>query len=93
MKPEGSTRIRQLDALRFFAILAVLVDHLWKPRSFPWIFEQLKFGVIGVRLFFVLSGFLITMILLRGLNFDSRGQRVRFASTFYARRVLRIFPV
>jgi peptidoglycan/LPS O-acetylase OafA/YrhL len=56
----------QLDALRFFAIMGVIVSHNWRPGRGPWIFGGLDWGELGVRLFFVLSGFLITGILIRG---------------------------
>jgi len=78
----------QLDGLRAIAVAAVAVSH-WTPNFLigivPW-------GT-GVQLFFVLSGFLITGILLRsrpavvGLPM---GQVLR---VFYARRFLRIFPL
>ncbi len=71
-------RIIELDALRGMAAVAVLICHL--PRGF-W------FGETGVDLFFVLSGFLITGIILRSLN------QPRFLRTFYWRRSLRIFPI
>lgn len=74
-------RMRQLDSLRAFAVLAVLVHHflpVWKifPEDF------LTLGLLGVRFFFTLSGFLITGILLRGQPLG----------TFYFRRAIRIFP-
>ena len=78
-KPQGTLhRIVELDALRGIAAAAVLACHL--PRGF-W------FGSTGVDLFFVLSGFLITTIILRGC--DQPG----FLTTFYWRRSLRIFPI
>lgn len=55
----------------------------------PWVDRYAPLGSMGVRLFFVLSGFLITRILLA-----SRGQPLGVAvRTFYARRFLRIFPL
>ena len=50
----------QLDGLRFCAIAAVVVEHNWDPPAAPWIFGRLDYAEFGVRLFFVLSGFLIT---------------------------------
>jgi peptidoglycan/LPS O-acetylase OafA/YrhL len=79
----------QLDGLRALAALAVVLSH-----SVP-ICNTLDFGPAGVRLFFVLSGFLITGILLRArAEAEERslgGSAVLGA--FYARRFLRIFPV
>ena len=59
--------MKQLDGLRAFAVLAVLWSH-YIPHKYS--FWGINWGEFGVRLFFVLSGFLITGILL-----DS-GQRV-----------------
>lgn len=95
--PAGARRrghMTQLDALRFFAVLGVMVTHNWVPAPLPWIFAELDYGDLGVRLFFVLSGFLITGILLRaGHAGESTGQRVWAMRQFYIRRFLRIFPI
>lgn len=75
-------RIKELDGLRGIAVLAVMNDHYmsWLPIVGP------QFGWLGVDLFFILSGFLITSILL-GLR-----EKEHYFKTFYARRALRIFP-
>jgi peptidoglycan/LPS O-acetylase OafA/YrhL len=84
--------IPALDGIRGIAILAVILHHcrfLLNP-SYPFqrvLVKSLELGWSGVVLFFVLSGFLITGILL-----DSRTSPNYF-STFYARRFLRIFPL
>jgi peptidoglycan/LPS O-acetylase OafA/YrhL len=84
----------QLDGLRAFAVFAVMLHHfLPLNRVLPEDFVTL--GSLGVRLFFVLSGFLITGILLRCRQRASDGetkpsQQLR---RFYVRRFLRIFPV
>jgi peptidoglycan/LPS O-acetylase OafA/YrhL len=85
----------QLDALRFFAITGVIVQHNWRPPALPWIFAPLDWGMLGVRLFFVLSGFLITGILIGGRELGERSpkRRLFFMRQFYARRFLRIFPI
>jgi peptidoglycan/LPS O-acetylase OafA/YrhL len=85
----------QLDSLRAFAVLAVLVAHNWNPETLPWVLGGLNFGDLGVRLFYVLSGYLITRILLgcRTLA-DARSESGLFlVRQFYARRFLRIFPI
>jgi len=78
----------QLDALRALAVLAVMVHHfLPVDRFIPN--DYVTLGLLAVRLFFVLSGFLITGILL-SYRSDERGNALR---RFYFRRVLRIFPI
>jgi len=72
------TRVAELDALRAFAAVVILFFHLDTRRYFP--------GWSGVDLFFVLSGYLITSILLRNLG------EAGFLPRFYARRSLRIWP-
>jgi peptidoglycan/LPS O-acetylase OafA/YrhL len=85
----------QLDGLRFLAIAGVLVAHAWVPRPLPWIFGGVNWGELGVRLFFVLSGFLITGILLDCRERAEAGpsRRMFFLRQFYVRRFLRIFPL
>lgn len=78
MQPEVGRR-EQLDSLRAFAIVPVLYTHFWNDDS--WM------GTAGVYLFFVLSGYLITGILIR-----SRGKPSALR-TFYIRRALRIAPI
>lgn len=70
---------RDIDGLRAIAILAVIIFHA-SPRS-------LTGGFIGVDIFFVISGYLITTILLKDLN-----QRCFSVRDFYIRRANRIFP-
>lgn len=77
-------RIQELDGLRAFAIGAVFLVH-FRPVHHP-VFNFMSFGWAGVDLFFVISGFLITGILL-----DLRGQTSPF-KRFYWRRALRIVP-
>lgn len=85
----------QLDALRFFAVFGVMVAHLWHPRRLPWLLGDLDWAGLGVRLFFVLSGFLITGILLDcRISAEKSGIPIMFfIRQFYARRFLRIFPI
>jgi peptidoglycan/LPS O-acetylase OafA/YrhL len=79
-------KIPQLDGVRGVAILLVLAHNLHGFYSLP--FSLLTtYGWMGVDLFFVLSGFLITGILL-----DSKPSNAFFRD-FYARRCLRIWPL
>lgn len=90
----GGKWIPSLDGLRGLAVLLVIVAHcvMTGPTAtqngiVSMIFSSLKLGAYGVDLFFVLSGFLITGILLDTLAGP------RYALNFYARRILRIFPL
>lgn len=80
--------IGEFDGLRGLAILAVMVHHFWPGVGHlaPWSHVP-HLGWIGVDLFFVISGCLITGILL-----DTRHQ-VGFLRKFYSRRIIRIFPL
>lgn len=82
----------QLDGLRALAILAVLYTHFF-PEDY-WLLG-IYWGGSGVRLFFVLSGFLITRILLReGSEAGGRpGEAAFLIRRFYVRRYLRLTPV
>lgn len=73
-----------LDGVRCLSILAVIWHHSPHPAIAPW-----TRGFLGVDLFFVLSGFLITTLLLRERDHHGRVS----LSRFYARRTLRIFPL
>jgi peptidoglycan/LPS O-acetylase OafA/YrhL len=81
----------QLDSLRCFAVLLVLMHHFApEPDAALW-----ELGHFAVRLFFVLSGFLITGILLRGRaaqEAEGAGGRGRLLARFYGRRFLRLAP-
>ena len=68
-----------IDGLRAVAVVAVVVYHAF-PRALPG-------GFIGVDIFFVISGFLISTIIFGGVDRGSFSFR-----TFYGRRVKRIFP-
>jgi peptidoglycan/LPS O-acetylase OafA/YrhL len=93
--PLAHGHIRALDGLRGVAILMVLVIHFYPkwliadayPTLTPIVGRIVAPGGYGVELFFVLSGFLITGILLD--TKDTPG----FLVKFYARRTLRIFPL
>lgn len=76
----------QLDTLRAFAVIGVLISH-WLEVHF--------LGGAGVTLFFVLSGYLITGILLRSRNISDSKNESKFIAVkqFYIRRTLRIFPI
>jgi peptidoglycan/LPS O-acetylase OafA/YrhL len=92
-----SREMPQLDSLRFFAALGVIFTHLWHPRGLPWLLDDLglEWAALGVRLFFVLSGFLITGILLDCREHVEHGQgsRLFVLRRFYVRRFLRICPI
>ncbi len=77
----------QLDGLRAFAVMAVMFQHFYGSRiGLDW-----PIGEWGVQLFFVLSGFLITGILL-GCR-ETNAARPFQLRQFYIRRALRIWPL
>jgi len=76
----GHREVPGLDGVRALAVLAVLADHAGVPG--------LSGGFIGVDVFFVLSGFLITSLLLEEQH---RTGRVKLAA-FWARRARRLLP-
>lgn len=93
MAPTALGYIKQLDGIRAFAVILVVVQH-WFPNDFVLRFG---FGAIGVDIFFVLSGFLITRILIvEQLNYElnpSTHSRLIAIRNFIVRRSLRIFPI
>lgn len=82
--------LRQLDGIRFIAVALVLFDHWMASRV------ELPLGALGVTIFFVLSGFLISRILLASKDklshLPEHGLK-KYLRVFYIRRTLRIFPV
>ncbi len=89
MKPAGNSYLIQLDGLRFIAIGLVLVDHFLAEIN------KIPLGPLGVTLFFVLSGFLITRILINSrTRYEGQpGGFKAYLKRFFVRRSLRIFPV
>jgi peptidoglycan/LPS O-acetylase OafA/YrhL len=89
----GHGHRKALDGIRGLAILMVIGSHAFEANLqaagpvLRTLGQVLFYGQFGVDLFFVLSGFLITGILL-----DTRTDQ-RFFRKFYARRTLRIFPL
>jgi peptidoglycan/LPS O-acetylase OafA/YrhL len=81
-------RIPSLDGLRAVSILLVLYGHAVGTAGFPVTKRSFGLAEAGVRIFFIISGFLITLLLLKEL--DSTG-RISLKG-FYRRRILRIFP-
>jgi peptidoglycan/LPS O-acetylase OafA/YrhL len=84
--------LNELDGVRAIAALMVMFFHFFDQQySQNIIVKAIKtvsvFGQTGVSLFFVLSGFLITRILLQSKN------KKNFFKSFYLRRALRIFPL
>ncbi len=79
--------ISGLDAFRALAISLVLLDH-YEVLHHLWGGRHLYFGSLGVMIFFVLSGFLITSMLLK----EYRRSGTISLRNFYRRRAYRIFP-
>ncbi len=86
--------IIQLDGLRFFAVLMVMIAHWLQWQWTNPILTKIPF-VHGVTLFFVLSGFLITRILLTNRDKYNKEKlnKLFLFRNFYIRRFFRIFPI
>lgn len=81
--PENRLYFPAIDGLRAVAAFLVFLEHYYLYRRSAY----LHWGWVGVDIFFVLSGFLIT-----GILYDTREARHRVRN-FYVRRMLRIFPL
>lgn len=77
----GSTYRPDIDGLRAFAVIPVVLFHF---KIFP---DYVGGGFVGVDIFFVISGYLITGIIFAGINDGSYS-----LTRFYDRRIRRIFP-
>src|SRR6187402_1609381 len=86
---------KNLDGIRFFAALFVLLQHSFGFRNgyspgYPFLNHCFEYtGIIGVNLFFILSGFLISYLLL----IEKDTTKTVSYRNFYIRRVLRIWPL
>ncbi len=91
-KHAAKSRIPSLDGLRAIAILLVLFGHIAHTRGYPEAFQNafyVPIAGLGVKVFFVISGYIITHLL---LGEYARNGRISLRS-FYARRCLRILPL
>src|SRR4051794_34547069 len=88
LQQPGAGRIATLDGLRGISILLVLLGHAFGTGILPRTKSAHLVAEIGVRTFFVISGFLITTLLVR-----ERAKHGHISlGGFYKRRTLRIFP-
>lgn len=84
---EKKNRIPSLDGARAVSILLVVLFHIETQHPLPLVW-RVNFGNLGVRVFFVISGFIITTLLLRE---HERTGAVSLGG-FYMRRAFRILP-
>jgi peptidoglycan/LPS O-acetylase OafA/YrhL len=75
----------ELDSLRTVAVLMTLLAH-FSPIEIPYMWY-------GVPIFFTISGFLVTTILLNTMKFRSSESKATIFKNFMIRRVLRLFPI
>ena len=90
-EPGSRGRIPSLDGMRAVSIVLVVAWHLRSSGSAPWLdpLWRIDTGNLGVRVFFVISGFLITSVLLA----EYRRTGTIALRRFYIRRAFRIMPV
>jgi peptidoglycan/LPS O-acetylase OafA/YrhL len=82
-------RIPSLDGLRALSILLVILSHASNDPGYPaWFHISGAYGRFGVRVFFVISGYLITSLLLK----EHRKTGTISLRDFYVRRAFRILP-
>ena len=84
-------RVPGLEGLRAFSIILVLIEHGVRTQPSRWLrnfVDHLGLGGLGVNIFFGISGFLITLLLLR----EERVENCINLKNFYIRRLLRILP-
>jgi peptidoglycan/LPS O-acetylase OafA/YrhL len=88
-------RIRHIDAWRFIAVSLVICTHIvahsnlkFLAETIPFIWRLGRFGELGVRIFFFISGFVIC----RGLAQESLASNFVSLKAFYVRRFFRILP-
>jgi len=81
-------RVPGLDGLRALAVGLVVLNHSYGTQNAPFPAIMGTFGAIGVQLFFVISGFLITLLLIR----EQRRHGAISLGQFYLRRAVRILP-
>jgi peptidoglycan/LPS O-acetylase OafA/YrhL len=96
VKKDEHIYFRGLNGLRFFAAIAVVITHIELIKSqfgFSTIWKDnmlvFELGSLGVIFFFVLSGFLITYLLLQ----EKAVKQTIAVKKFYIRRILRIWPI
>ena len=86
-------RISELDGMRAFSVALVIVYHSWLwaktfyvPTEMGWLIDYV--GLLGVKIFFVISGFIITRLMLEEVAETGRFS----ARVFFIKRVFRIIP-
>jgi len=91
--PVQKERIPELDGLRAISVALVIVYHSWLyaktvqvPLGLSWLIDYV--GLLGVKIFFVISGFIITRLMLEELSATGRFS----ARVFFIKRVFRIIP-
>lgn len=88
-EPDARIYFPELDGLRFFAFLLVFIHHQTLFTGIPFFQRLQDFGWIGVDIFFVLSAYLLTKLL---VTEHERTGRISFKK-FYLRRIFRIWPI
>jgi len=87
MKVNSKARIASLDGVRAVSIALVIFSHVTMPYHLPALW-RIDLGKVGVQVFFVISGFIISTMLLE----ERRSTGSIDVRAFYARRIFRIMP-